>query len=136
MATEPLMIDRLERWAFFGANLADCRVSSDSAVVDLCACTGELVERVECGDARVIESCEPAVATWIREPEDALTDPPAAWSGGARRRRPKGMDHRTFLGAVERIRRRPTGRLNRRTSCEQMQRRASGEAQGSASVDR
>jgi len=55
MATEPLTVDRLERWAFFGANWRVLEVSSDRVVVDLCACTGELVERVECGDAAVIE---------------------------------------------------------------------------------
>ena len=55
MATEPLTIDRLERWAFFGAHWQVVKVSSDRVVVDLCACTGELVERVECGDAVVIE---------------------------------------------------------------------------------
>ena len=64
MATEPLTIDRLERWAFFGAHWQVVKVSSDTVVVDLCACTGELVERVECGDAAVIEYREPRAATW------------------------------------------------------------------------
>jgi hypothetical protein len=55
MSTDELTIDRLERWVHFGAHWRLVAASSDRAVVDLCACTGELVERVECGDAAVIE---------------------------------------------------------------------------------
>jgi hypothetical protein len=55
MATDELTIDRLERWALFGAHWRLVEFSSDRAVVDLCACTGDLVERVECRGVAVIE---------------------------------------------------------------------------------
>jgi|BarGraIncu00222A_1022003.scaffolds.fasta_scaffold32292_2 hypothetical protein len=55
MAGRQLTIDRLERWALFGAHWRVVELSSDHAVVDLCACTGELVESAECSDAAVIE---------------------------------------------------------------------------------
>ena len=55
VAAEPLTIDRLERWALFGAHWRVVDLSSDHAVVELCACTGELVESAECADAAVIE---------------------------------------------------------------------------------
>jgi hypothetical protein len=53
--TEGLTIDRLERWVLFGAHWRVVNIANEHAVVDLCACTGELVERVESGDAEVIE---------------------------------------------------------------------------------
>lgn len=55
LTAKPLTINRLELWAFFGAHWQVVKLSSDKVVVDFCACTGELVERVECGDAVVIE---------------------------------------------------------------------------------
>jgi hypothetical protein len=55
MAAGELTIDRLERWALFGAHWQLVEVSTNRAVVDLCACTGELVDRVECRDVAVIE---------------------------------------------------------------------------------
>jgi hypothetical protein len=55
MATDELTIDRLERWALFGAHWRVVELSRDRALVDLCACTGELVERMECADMTVIE---------------------------------------------------------------------------------
>lgn len=55
MSTHELTIDRLERWVHFGAHWRLVEVSSERAVVDLCACTGELVERVACEDVAVIE---------------------------------------------------------------------------------
>jgi hypothetical protein len=55
VAAPPLTIDRLERWALFGAHWRVVRLSADHAVVDLCACTGELVERADTADAAVIE---------------------------------------------------------------------------------
>jgi hypothetical protein len=54
VTTEPLTIDRLGRWAAFGAHWRVVDLSLDHAVVDLCACTGELVERAVCDDAAVI----------------------------------------------------------------------------------
>jgi hypothetical protein len=55
VAAPPLTIDRLERWALFGAHWRVVRLSADHAVVDLCACTGEHVERADTADAAVIE---------------------------------------------------------------------------------
>jgi hypothetical protein len=55
MSTEELTIERLERWALFGAHWRLVEVSYDRAVVELCSCMGELVERVECGDLAVID---------------------------------------------------------------------------------
>jgi hypothetical protein len=51
---QPLTIDRLERWALFGAHWRVVELAPDHAVVDMCACTGELVERTESDDAALI----------------------------------------------------------------------------------
>ncbi len=55
VASEPLTIDRLERWALFGAHWRVVELTPGRAVVDMCACTGELVERAESADAVLIE---------------------------------------------------------------------------------
>ena len=49
-----LTIDVLERWVLFGAQWRIVDLSGQSAVVDLCTCTGELVERLESDDPTVI----------------------------------------------------------------------------------
>jgi hypothetical protein len=49
-----LTINALERWVLFGAQWRIVDLSGQSAVVDLCACTGELVERLESDDPTVI----------------------------------------------------------------------------------
>jgi hypothetical protein len=49
-----LTIDVLERWVLFGAQWRIVDLSGQSAVVDFCACTGELVERLESDDPTVI----------------------------------------------------------------------------------
>jgi hypothetical protein len=54
-SADQLTIERLERWALFGAHWRLVEASPGWALVDLCACTGELVQRVECGDVAVIE---------------------------------------------------------------------------------
>jgi hypothetical protein len=54
VAPELLTIDRLERWALFGAQWRVVELAPDHAVVDMCACTGELVERAESDDTAVI----------------------------------------------------------------------------------
>lgn len=51
---EPLTIDGLERWVLFGAQWRIVKLSDDQAVVDLCTCTGEPVERLETHDLAVI----------------------------------------------------------------------------------
>ena len=54
MTADPLTIDGLERWVFFGATWRVVDISRDRAVVDLCSCMGEPVERRESDDPAVI----------------------------------------------------------------------------------
>jgi hypothetical protein len=49
-----LTIDALERWVLFGAQGRIVALSGERAVVDLCACTGEPVQRLESEDPAVI----------------------------------------------------------------------------------
>jgi hypothetical protein len=63
MSIEPLTIPALERWLLFGATWRVVEISAQHATVDLCACTGETVERREAYD--------PAVIAYLRE------EPPA-----------------------------------------------------------
>ena len=49
-----LTIDALERWVLFGAQWRIVDLSRESAVVDLCSCTGEVVERLESDDPTLI----------------------------------------------------------------------------------
>jgi hypothetical protein len=50
----PVTIDELERWVAAGANWRAVELTEARAVVDLCQCTGELVERRETADAATI----------------------------------------------------------------------------------
>jgi hypothetical protein len=57
-----LTIDALERWVLFGAQWRTVDLSGESTVVDLCTCTGELVERLESDDpalVRYLRSAQP-----------------------------------------------------------------------------
>jgi hypothetical protein len=54
MTNDLLTIDALERWVLFGAQWRVIYLSDERAVVDLCACTGELVERLESDDPALI----------------------------------------------------------------------------------
>jgi hypothetical protein len=58
MSDRPLTLDELERWVLFGGRcrLAEC--SEDGAVIQLCSCTGELI------DQRPTQ--EPAVIDFVR----------------------------------------------------------------------
>ena len=49
-----LTIDALERWVLFGAQWRIVDLSDERAVVDLCTCTGELVERLQSDDPALI----------------------------------------------------------------------------------
>jgi hypothetical protein len=49
-----LTIDALERWVLFGAQWRIVDLSGESAVVDLCSCTGEVVERLASDDPALI----------------------------------------------------------------------------------
>jgi hypothetical protein len=55
MTTEALTIERLERWVLHGAQWRVRDITDDHTVVDLCACTGELVERLQSDDPAVID---------------------------------------------------------------------------------
>ena len=54
MSGEPLTVERLERWALSGAHWRVAEITSEHVVVDLCACTGEPVERRQSADRAVI----------------------------------------------------------------------------------
>jgi hypothetical protein len=60
-----LSIDALERWVLFGAYWRVVDLSDERAVVDLCTCTGELVERLESDDRALISY----VRTGHRDPD-------------------------------------------------------------------
>jgi hypothetical protein len=53
-AVAQLTIEELERWVEFGAKWRAIQTSDELAVVDLCQCTGELVEQRETIDPEVI----------------------------------------------------------------------------------
>jgi hypothetical protein len=55
----PLTVEELERWVAFGATWRLVAMSEQRAIVDLCQCTGELVERRGTDD--------PVVLTYLRD---------------------------------------------------------------------
>ena len=59
-----LTIDALERWVLFGAQWRIVDLSGQRAVVDLCTCTGELVER--------LQSDDPALIRYLRSAQSEL----------------------------------------------------------------
>jgi hypothetical protein len=56
MAESPM--EMLERWEEEGAVWRPFHLSDELAVIDLCTCTGEPVERIESDDAQLID--------WVR----------------------------------------------------------------------
>ena len=54
MTTDTPTIDALERWVLFGAQWRVVHLSDEQAVVDLCTCTGEPVERIQSDDPVLI----------------------------------------------------------------------------------
>jgi hypothetical protein len=54
MTAEPLTVEHLERWVLSGAHWRVVDISNEQVVIDLCACTGELVERRQSDDSLVI----------------------------------------------------------------------------------
>ena len=54
MSTETLTIDGLERWVLSGASWRVVDISNERAVVDLCTCMGEPLERLQSDDPAVI----------------------------------------------------------------------------------
>lgn len=51
----PLTLSELNHWLEFGGTCRRVSVGSDRAIVDLCTCTGELVERREAFEPPVLE---------------------------------------------------------------------------------
>jgi hypothetical protein len=47
-------VEKLRRWELSGATLRVLHLSATHAVVDLCACTGEPMERLSSDDPRVV----------------------------------------------------------------------------------
>ena len=45
MSGDPLTVEELERWTSFGAQWRAVSVSEQQAIVDLCSCSGEALER-------------------------------------------------------------------------------------------
>jgi hypothetical protein len=54
MSAHGLRIEDLERWVLSGAHWRVVDISSERAVVDMCTCMGEPMERVESDDPAVI----------------------------------------------------------------------------------
>lgn len=54
MGSHAVTIDELERWVLSGAQWRVVDISREHAVVDLCSCTGEAVDRVASDDPAVI----------------------------------------------------------------------------------
>jgi hypothetical protein len=54
MSTENLTIDGLERWVLSGASWRVADISNEYALVDLCTCMGEPLERLQSDDPSVI----------------------------------------------------------------------------------
>lgn len=50
MTADNLTIDVLERWTLMGAQWRVVELTDERAVVDLCTCTGETVDRLESDD--------------------------------------------------------------------------------------
>jgi hypothetical protein len=54
IGSRAVTIDELERWVLSGAQWRVVDISREHAVVDLCSCTGEAVDRVASDDPAVI----------------------------------------------------------------------------------
>lgn len=55
MSTRGLTIADLEQWVQSGAHWRVLEISADSAIVEMCACTGEAMERAQTDDPAVID---------------------------------------------------------------------------------
>jgi hypothetical protein len=65
MADSSLTLADLERWELFGATWRVVELSDDRALLDMCACTGQLVERRESDDRALIDYVRGAAETGI-----------------------------------------------------------------------
>lgn len=80
MTTHPVTIAELEQWVANGAHWRVVDISAGRAVVDMCACTGEPMERVESDDPVVISylrtaRCEPVIGFGARKREKGSATP-------------------------------------------------------------
>jgi hypothetical protein len=55
MTDAPLTLADVERWELFGATWRVVELTDDRALLDMCACTGQLVERRESEDRALID---------------------------------------------------------------------------------
>jgi hypothetical protein len=62
MADVPLTLTDLERWELFGATWRVVELSDERALLDMCACTGQLVERRASDDPALIDYVRDAAA--------------------------------------------------------------------------
>jgi hypothetical protein len=67
MTANQLTIDVLERWVLLGAQWRVVDLSDQRAVVDLCNCTGETVER--------LRSEDPSLISYVRTATDPGPEP-------------------------------------------------------------
>ena len=65
-------VDVLQRWTLFGGHRHSLNVSDDHAEVELCACTGEPVERLRTTDPDTIDYLATVVGSSLR---DAQAEP-------------------------------------------------------------
>jgi hypothetical protein len=63
MADSSLTLADLERWELFGATWRVVELSDRRAMLDMCACTGQLVERRTSDDRALIDYVRAAAAT-------------------------------------------------------------------------
>jgi hypothetical protein len=63
MTDAALTLAELERWELFGATWRVVELSDDRALLDMCACTGQLVERRSSDDPKLIERVRALAAT-------------------------------------------------------------------------
>jgi hypothetical protein len=54
MNSEALTVEHLDQWALAGVHWRVAEITDRGVLVDLCACTGELVERRQSADPVVI----------------------------------------------------------------------------------
>src|SRR5581483_1799835 len=62
MSDTPLTLADLERWELFGARWRVVELSDERALMDMCACTGQLVERRASEDRALIDYVRAAMA--------------------------------------------------------------------------
>jgi hypothetical protein len=64
MSTHTVTVEDLESWVLSGAHWRVVDISNEHAVVDMCTCTGEQMERVESHDPTVLGYLRTAHSEW------------------------------------------------------------------------